>query len=353
MSPAVPHSRPTIGREEAAAAHGIITSGRLAQGEEVAAFEADVADYLGRRFAVAVSSGTAALHLALASLELPGDELVGMPSHVCTALLHAARAAGMGALIADVEAQSRNLDAEDLVGKGGRDCAAIILPHMFGLPANVEAVAALGRPVIEDCAMALGATGDGRKVGSTSEIAICSFYATKMITSGGEGGMLLTDNLELAERSRELREYDGLTADRPRYNYKMTDVAAAVGRVQLRRLDGFVARRREIAAEYDEAFSQLPVSLPIAAVGAAFHRYLLRLSDPVGDLPDRFERRGVAVRKPVPVPLHRQPGRQAAPCPEADRACERDLSIPLFPSLSRTEVDQVMRTVRDTLEESG
>ena len=353
MTSIVPHSRPNVGEEEAIAAQCVIASGRLAQGEEVAAFEADVAQYFGRKFGVAVSSGTAALHLALLSLETPANGLVAMPSYVCTALLHAVRAAGLSPLVADIEVQSRNLDVADLGQRVGGDFGALILPHMFGQSADVEAAAALGRPVIEDCALSIGATRDGYKVGASGELAACSFYATKMMTSGGEGGMLLMDEPELADRARQLREYDGLAADRLRFNYKMTDVAAAVGRVQLRRLDSFIARRRELAARYDEAFRLLPVTLPMADAGGVYHRYLLRLDQPVADLVDRFDALGVSVRKPVPQPLHRQLNGDTVGCPVTDRACERDLSIPLFPALDEVEVDRVIFAVKKLLDKSG
>jgi dTDP-4-amino-4,6-dideoxygalactose transaminase len=201
--------------------------------------------------------------------------------------------------------------------------------------------------------MSIGANRDGRKVGAFGDLAACSFYATKMMTSGGEGGMLLMDVPELADRARELREYDGMAADRTRYNFKMTEAAAAVGRVQLRRLDEFAARRRHLAAGYDEAFRRLPVTLPTTDPGAVYHRYVLGLQRPVEGLIDRFEAFGVAVRKPVPRPLHRELSGCPVPCPVTDRACELDLSIPLFPSLTEPEVEQVTRAVSSILRENG
>ena len=110
----------------------------------------------------------------------------------------------------------------------------MIVPHMFGLPVSMEELVQLGVPIIEDCAMAIGASRRGRKVGSFGELSICSFYATKMLSAAGEGGMVLTDSADLATQVKALRQYDGLSTDLLRFNYKMTDVAAAMGRVQLR-----------------------------------------------------------------------------------------------------------------------
>lgn len=349
MSEPVPHSRPTLGAAEAAAAQRVVLSGQVAQGPEVAAFEAEVARLMGRRHAVAVSSGTAALHLALRALGLgPGDEVL-VPSYVCGAPVHAVAAVGARPVLCDIDPATRNADPADAARRCTPRCRAAIVPHMFGLPAPVQAFADLGVPVIEDCAMCLGTQVGGAPVGGAGELAVCSFYATKVLTSGGEGGMVLTDSDALTDLVRAGREYDHLPASTPRYNYKMTEMAAAVGRVQVRRLPEFVRRRREIAGRYDAGLAATGLALPRCEEGHMYHRYVVAAEGGAGDLEAALSERGVVARRPVHAPLHRDLGLGDDQYPRAARAWTEDLSLPLYPSLSDTEADRVVSAVRQVL----
>lgn len=344
----ITHSRPTLGEEEAEAAYRVVLSAQLAQGKEVAAFEEEVAGYIGRRYGVAVASGTAALHLGLLALGIGTGDRVLMPSYVCTALLHATWALGARPVLADIDRATRNLDP----GEAGRRAGlvqAVILPHMFGLPAAVEEFCGLGVPLIEDCAMSIGAERKGRKVGSMGEMAICSFYATKVLCAGGEGGMVLTDSAELADRVRTLREYDGLPADRQRFNYKMTDLAAAIGRVQLRRLGEFVARRRALAAVYQRELQEVSVEPPPSEQGHIYHRFVIRLPGRAEELIKALERRQITARRPVFQPLHREVGEPDAAYPNTATACAGDVSLPLYPTLRDAEALAVAGAVREAM----
>jgi len=206
-------------------------------------------------------------------------------------------------------------------------------------------VAALDVPVIEDCAMCLGTEVDGVAAGGASQVAVCSFYATKVLTSAGEGGMVLTDADAVAECVRGRREYDGLDATAPRRNCKMTEVAAAVGRVQLQRLPDFVARRRHLARQYGAKLADVGLSLPAGGAGHIFHRYVVAGSG-AGEAVAAFEALGVAARRPVYRPLHRDFGLADDAFPGAARAWERDLSLPLYPSLTDGEADRVVTAAR-------
>jgi len=341
----VPHSRPTVGPEEAQAVARVVRSGQLAQGGEVAAFEEEMAAFTGRRHAVAVSSGTAALHLALLALAVGEGNGVVVPSYVCTALVHAVWAAGAVPGAADIDPVTRNLDPEAARGRLSEETRAVVVPHLFGLPAAVEAFAELGVPLVEDCAMSIGASHRGRPVGSFGAVSVCSFYATKMLATG-EGGMVLTDDEDLAAAVRARREYDDLPAAFLRFNYKMTDMAAAVGRVQLKRLPDFVARRREIAARYDRAFQDLSVESPLASPEHIYYRYVIRASFEAGDFIPALEQEGVAARRPVFRLLHRELGEGDEICPHAVAAHRQDVSLPLYPSLSDEEIDQIIGAVQ-------
>jgi len=344
----IPHSRPFLGLEEEAAVVAVIRSGQLAAGERVAAFERGVAGRVGVGQAVAVSSGTAALHLALVALGAgPGDE-VAFPTYVCSALFQAVRYVGAAPLLIDVDPETFNLDVRDLRRRVTRRTRAVILPHMFGLPADAEAVRAVGLPVIEDCAMSLGATMGGRPAGAWGDLSVFSFYATKVIACG-EGGMVATRDEGLAARVRDARDYDGRGDAAMRFNYKLSDLHAAVGEAQLGRLDAFIARRREVAGRYSAALSGASCHLPRHDAGHIFFRYVVRVS---GDLEGRlaaFERVGVAARRPVFCPIHRMPGLDEKAFPGAEGAHRSALSLPLYPALSEEEAETVVRAAREIL----
>lgn len=344
----IPHSRPTLGEEEAEAARRVVLSGQLAQGREVVAFEEEVAGFTGRRYGVAVASGTAALHLGLLALGVRAGDGVLMPSYVCTALLHATWAVGARPVLADIDLTTRNLDPAGAASQA-RQVRAVILPHMFGLPAAVEEFRELGVPLIEDCAMSIGAERDGRKAGSTGELATCSFYATKVLCAGGEGGMVLTDSAALADRVRALRQYDGLPADCLRFNYKMTDLAAAIGRVQLRRLGEFVARRRTLAALYQQALREVAVERPPNEQGHIYHRFVIRLPGRAEELIAVLERRQISARRPVFRPLHRELGETDGEYPNTVAAHAGDVSLPLYPTLRDAEALAVAGAVRQAM----
>ena len=339
-APAIPHSRPCLGAREAEAAAAVIAGGAVAQGRQVTAFEEEVAGAVGRRYGVAVSSGTAALHLGLQVLLSGAGEgrRVLLPSYVCAALVQATRAAAAAPHLVDVDGDSGNLDEPP----DAAACAAAIVPHMFGRRAAAVDALAQRLPVVEDLAMALGSDG----VGTRGVLAICSFYATKVITSAGEGGMVLTDDEGLARQLRELRDYDGRGLDAQRWNYKLTDVAAAVGRVQVARLPELIRRRRELAARYDEALRDLPVRRPPPVPGSNEYRYVLCLEDEGIDVEHAMrdlQAQGVAARRPVPQPLHRGLGLRAEDFGGAERMWRQALSLPLYPALTDAEAERVAR----------
>ena len=363
MNSAIPHSRPSMGEEEANAALRVLRSGRVAQGKEVQGFEREVAEFVGRGHGVAVSSGTAALHLALLALELEAGSRVLAPSYVCTALLHAIRMADARPALCDVDLETGNLDPRDADARWRGKFQAAILPHMFGMPGCIDELSSLGVPLVEDLAMSIGAFGripsgggdvssvsaKGVRLGCFGRLSICSFYATKLLTSGGEGGMVLTDSPELAEKMMRLREYDGLPAGRLRYNYKMTDLAAAVGRVQLQKLSEHIERRRQIAAIYDAAFDRLPVGLPPKDERRIYFRYVLRTRRPVGEIASQLASHGITARKPVDRPLHRELGAADSDYPNTSKAHEFDMSIPLYPSQTEAEIARVVSAIESVV----
>lgn len=335
----IPHSRPSLGRGERKAAAEVVASGMLAQGREVGGFEREIAAVLERRRAVAVSSGTAALHLALVALGLRAGDRVAVPSFACAALLHAVALAGATPRLVDVDPYTFNMDPDDLRRKRGGRVRAVVLPHMFGLPADIDAVLSLGVPVIEDCALSLGARSRGRTVGGLGKLSVLSFYATKMITTG-EGGMVAGDSARLLRDLEDRRSYDGRRCYRDRYNYKMTDLQAAIGRVQLGRLENFIRARRRLASLYRRSLEGGPWELPVSSEEHVYYRFVLRTR-----FPDRLitalERRGIEARRPVFRPLHRQLGLGRDGFPGAEEAYRHAVSLPIYPALTASEAKRV------------
>jgi dTDP-4-amino-4,6-dideoxygalactose transaminase len=294
---------------------------------------------------VAVSSGTAALHLALLGLDIgPGDEVI-LPSYVCVAPLHAIEQTGATPCLADVDPRTYNVDPDDVRRRRTRKTRAVIVPHMFGLPVDLKPLLDLGVPVIEDCAQAIGARYAGRPVGSRGTIAVVSFYATKLLTTG-EGGMVLSRDLRLLSSIRDLRDYDERRRHRVRFNYKLTDFQAALGRSQLRRFPAMLARRSAIAARYHEAWRKLPLRLPAAPPSGThvFHRFVLSSSRAASGLARALRAFGVVARPPVFQPLHRVLGLKGFP--GATECFRHALSVPIYPGLTAAEEARVRAAVR-------
>lgn len=339
----IPHSRPFLGQEEIDRMSAVISSGQIARSVETEAFENEFARWLAVSGAVAVSSGTAALHLTLRAMAIgPGDEVI-IPSYVCTALLNAVHYVGADPVIADVLAETGNIDPDDVKNRLTPRTRAVIVPHLFGLPADMDALLALGPPIIEDCAQAVGARYGGRLVGTMGHAAIFSFYATKVMTTG-EGGMVVSNDRRLLLEAADLTDYDNRRDYAVRYNYKITDIQAAMGRVQLARLSEMNRRRAEIAECYDAGISKLPVQAPSRAPGRIYYRYVAGVRDGLNDWIDGLAARGVGAARPVFKPLHGYLGRSG--CPGADAAWRRFLSLPIYPALSDADACRVVEAVQ-------
>ncbi len=343
----IPHSRPTLDQDDVDAIGRVLVSGQVAQGGEVRRFEETLASLIGVGGAVAVSSGTAALHLALLALEIgAGDEVV-IPSFVCPALLNAVRYVGAVPVPADINGETFNIDVRDLARRLTKKTKAVIVPHMFGLPADIREIVALGIPVIEDCAQSLGSRYRGGPAGSFGVLSVFSFYATKVICTG-EGGMVAANDQRLMNRIIDLREYDEKEDGRLRYNYKLTDLQAALGLVQLRKLPALIDRRRAIARQYDAFLQECPVSLPARPQDREqiHYRYIIR-TERLQELLDAGVEAGISYRRPVFKPLHHYLG--LAGFPATEEAFRRAVSLPLYPALRDAEVQTILQHLRSFL----
>ena len=348
---------PQIGPEEIEAVHRVLASGQIAQGPRVAAFEEAFAAYVGTGHAVAVASGTEAIRLALLAIGVgPGDEVV-IPAFTFVATATTVMMCGAVPVIADVGVERFCLDPGAVEAAISERTRAVLPVHLYGHPADLDALrdACGGRDVtiVEDACQAHGATYRGRRAGSVGVMGCFSFYPTKNMTTG-EGGMVTTDDGGLAERLRLLRQH-GMDAQYDYrifgYNSRMTDIEAAIGLVQLGKLEGFNATRRANAARLNEGLGDVvgtPTEAPWA--GHVYHQYTV-LADRRDALREHLRERGVGSGVYYPHPLTEVPtldGKARVPAePEvASRLSREVLSLPVHPGLSAGDVDTVVREVR-------
>lgn len=340
----VPHSRPLIYQEDIKAVTDVLASGNIAQGRKVKEFEKEMARFVGSKYAVACSSGTAGLHIAMLGLGITTHDEVIMPSYVCSSPYFATLHAGAVPRIVDISPRDFNLCAKTVKPALSPRTKALIAPHMFGNPADLEGLLELGVPIIEDCAQSLGAEYKHQQVGSFGGMSVFSFYATKIITTG-EGGMVLTNDSQYYDRILDVRDYDKKPLVPARFNYKTTDFQAALGISQLRKLPQFIDRRRRIASLYKDHFSKCNITLPIEDTfkKPVYFRYVV-LTEKKEFIQKEAKKRGVICEKPVWKPLHQNLSN--IKCPNADYAHDHALSIPLYPSLSEEEVGHVVETLK-------
>jgi dTDP-4-amino-4,6-dideoxygalactose transaminase len=372
----IPVMRPWLGEEEAAAAAAAVASGWVAQGPRVREFEEAFAAAVGVSHAVAVSSCTAALHLALIAAEIGrGDEVI-VPSLSFIATTNAVRYVGAQPVFADVDLATQNLTPATVEPRLTDRTRAVILVDQAGVPADLDAMRALCDPrgilVLEDAACAAGSTYLGRPVGASAHLAAYSFHPRKLMTTG-EGGMITVSDGAIASRIRRLREHgmDISAADRHRsqlpviehytevgFNYRMTDVQAAIGLVQLRKLGLMVDRRRELAQRYHQLLSDIPALWMIQdpPYGATNYQSFWILL-PENSLVSRDEillalsRAGVSARRGI-MAAHLEPayeGHRHETLPVSERLTGESLILPLFHDMTCTEQDLVVSIVRGSL----
>jgi perosamine synthetase len=341
----IPHNQPTLGHAEQEAAMRVLSSGWVAQGREVQAFEDEVCRYLGlgSAHAVAVSSGTAALFMALWVLHAKGKR-VAVPAYSCAAVRNAVIMAGGEPIPIDVEQDSPNIDLEQAV-----DARAdlIIAAHMFGIAARWDS-RKIDVPIIEDCAQAFGARIDGRAVGVNGAVGIFSFYATKMLTSGGQGGMLVSANKSLVDAVRDYREFDCRRDRTPRFNFQMTDLQAAVGRAQLSQIDWFLARRKHTYGRYLSVGLPLWPEPPHSGIESCHYRAVIRVTNPHSVIA-RCEQAGI--RAIVPIEDWELLD-DTDKLLRARSLARNTVSIPIYPSLADSVIPDVARAVKDAVRSS-
>ncbi len=343
------HSRPGLGPEEEQAACRALGSGFVGRGPECERFEAELAARLGVSHVRLTSSGTAALHIALLALGVvPGDEVV-FPSYVCAAVLHAVRHCGAFPVPADVDGETLGLSPETVRRVWSGRVRAIVAVHPFGRVLDLDPLREFEVPIVEDAATALGGIGPRGPAGGQGTVGVCSFYATKIITTG-HGGCIATSSKELYGQVVDLLAFDGRDEDRLRWNYEMGDVNAAIGRAQLGKLDELLQKRHELAAAYSARLAGCGITLPAIPADRSHvvHRYLVRTASR-DRLAGWLLEAGIEAKNPVYRPAHRYMGADDAGFPGTVQADREVLSLPVHTALSVWEVEEVAGRVLECM----
>jgi dTDP-4-amino-4,6-dideoxygalactose transaminase len=357
----VPIARPDIGDEEIAAVTEVLRSGMLAGGKRVVELEERFAAYIGTKHAIAVSNGTVAEMCVFAGLGLgPGDEVITV-GHTFNATVSSILSTGATPVFIDIERDTYVMDAKRIEAAITPRTRAICPVHLFGLPADMDMIVSIadrhGLAVVEDACQAHGAEFRGRKVGSFGH-GTFSLYGTKNMTTG-EGGLITTDDDRLADwlrlyRNQGMRErYHHEILG---YNFRLTDLQAAIGLCQLDKLERNTDRRRAIAAEYDTAFAELPIRTPVTPLGRThvFHQYTIDVGVARDAVVADLTAAGIGTGIYYPIPVHRQAYVLErgihADLPVTDAAAARSLSLPMYPGLSDADQARVITAVQDAVE---
>jgi dTDP-4-amino-4,6-dideoxygalactose transaminase len=335
-------ARPDVGEAELDAVREVLESGMLTMGALVPAFEEELARACEVEHAIAVSSGTAALHVAVLALELqPGDEVL-LPAYTFPATANVVALAGLKPVLVDVDPETMNLDPSRI--EVGPRTKAVMPVHLFGRPARVEELPDL--PLLEDAAGALGARRRGRACGSLGLLGCLSFHPRKIVTTG-EGGAITTSDERIADATRRLRNHGWRSladADMPEpgLNYRLSDVLAAIGLPQVRRLDELLAARTRVAAGYSERLAELPVGLPGVDEGDVhgWQAYVIRI-ERRDEVLGALRAEGIEAQIGTFAVNRLEPYRDQGAFPGADRAFEQALALPFHTSLSESELDRV------------
>ena len=359
----IPIAKPLIGEEEKRAVLEVLSSGMLAQGKKVAKFEENFADYIKVKHAIAVNSGTSALHTALLACGIrQGDEVITTPfSFIATA--NAILYCQAKPVFADIDEKTFNIDPEQIKEKITSKTKALLVVHLYGLPCEMRAIKEICEDykllLIEDACQAHGAEYKGKRVGSFGDAGVFSFYPTKNMTTG-EGGMITTNNEKIAEKARLIREHGAKQRylhETLGYNYRMTDIAAAIGIEQLKKLDKMNETRIKNAEILTKGIRGINgITLPFVPLGTkhVFHQYTIRITEDYKltreQLIEKMKANGIATMIYYPIPIHKQPlyiklGYKDK-LPNAEKACEEVLSLPVHAGVDRDGINRIIEVIK-------
>ncbi|MFN3550195.1 MAG: DegT/DnrJ/EryC1/StrS family aminotransferase [Endomicrobiia bacterium] len=343
------HSRPTIVNKKQIIKQikKILDSGYLAENKFVEKFEKELCKIFNTKYAVCVSSGTAGLFLSLLSLNVEKNSEVIIPAYTCSAVLNAVIYTQAKPVIVDVNSDDFSISYAEIKNNISKKTKAIIVPHMFGYPAKeIKKIITLGIPVIEDTTQSVGAKIDNTMVGSFGITNVISFYATKMMTTFGEGGAILTNDKKIWEFLKDIKEYDKKLKFKLRYNYKMSEIQAIMGLNQLKNLDKFVDKRRKIFEYYKNKLKNcniIKIFKEQKNTKAVYYRFIIQLNKKflLDQIIQKYKKFGIEVARPVYLPLDKYYLNKFF-CKNSKLLYETTLSLPIYPSLKEVDVEHIV-----------
>ena len=347
----ISHNKPYLDNLEIKAIANVLKRNWLIPDLEVKKFENSIKRFVGEKYAVATNSGSSARHLALVALGIDrGDEVI-IPTYTCTALLNTIYYQDAIPVIVDVEKDGFNIDPAKVKTKINKKTKAIIVPHILGFPAKIDEIKKYNIPVIEDCAHAIGSFYKGKPLGSYGDINIFSFYATKVITTG-HGGMVTTNNKNYSDVVADLIHYDQRLEYKLRYNYQMTEVAAAIGNAQFAKFDFLMTRRKYIAKKYVavlDKYKSVEYFPKKNASDLNHYRFIIKFKN--SKIRNKFkkglEKEGISTIIPIETYqlLHRYLKLDTKKFPNAENLAKTALVLPVHPGLTEEEITKVATRV--------
>jgi dTDP-4-amino-4,6-dideoxygalactose transaminase len=331
----IPHSKPFLDSSDANSVNKVLESAYLSTGPLCQRFAQKTARLFDKKFSIPTQSGTDALALALFALkQKPGSE-IAIPAYICSALLDALKLNGLIPKPLDISKSALAIKTE-LVNEQKQNISAVIGAHLFGIPAPLHKIE---HPVlIEDCAQTINAEIDGIKTGTTGILTVCSFYATKLLTTG-HGGAVITDNIDLHTRMTNNINHDNNPSWRPHFHFQMSDFNASLGLSQIEKLDALLKKRREIALRYYTALGT-PKHFHSSE---SYSRFIIIAEDGAEKLIEKFNYVGIEAKRPVYKPIHRYLNLPKKDFPNAEWAYSHIVSIPLYPAMTELEIEYIQQ----------
>ena len=354
----IPVNKPTIVRKDLEYVLNCLITERLEEGELTREFEKKVAEIIGTRYSVAVNSFTSGLHLVLLGMEIDKNDEVIVPAYASVQILNALNYVGAKPVMVDVEMDSYNIDFNQIKKRITSKTKAIILTHNFGIPADIDKFFEFEIPIIEDCSYAFGAQyhseikPDKKMVGSFGFVSVLSFDTDCIITTGN-GGMILSNSRDLINKIRKIK-YNPLKNSQEyeiTFDYRMADISAALGLSQLKIMNKFIERRRELANFYDNKFmkSKYKVHQEIVNRKNVYGKYTILVEGNLERIMEFCRHHKIITKRPVEFPIYKALGKSADEFPNAEHLYRKLLQIPIYPALKKKEVENIANTLLKVL----
>ncbi len=325
------HSKPYFDNEDSNSILRVLKDNFISSGKVAEELGKSGASCLGKQYGIATQSGTDALTAAFRVMNLPEGSEVAVPAYICSAPLDALSISGLRPVPVDIDKKNLAISIEK--SNDGKKFPALLAAHLFGIPAPFHLLE--NENIIEDCAQTLGVEIDGRRIGSMGKFSTCSFYATKLLTTG-HGGLVAVNDIDLYESMLKLMNHDKQEEWSPHLHFLMSDLNASLGITQLAKLDSMIVKRKDIASRFLKAMGN-----PGNISYSIYSRFLVISDGDIDDMINKFMQAGIEAKRPVHKPLFRYLGLEPSEFPNAQWAHDNIISVPIYPGLTEPEIDYI------------